>query len=169
MAKFVIPETRKSFLLHNFVEYSFEQDDNVNDLEADKVLFDSITSPEEIFFLAQCCNWDDGAIIPEWIIDSPLCTKAAALTIFWQSAPYEYMEYAFGSKIPQWKSSEEDEEQTKILNILEKLISKFKASEFHQLSIQFDFNVWGGKLIVDSPKWEPPKEFFTCVEGIEVI
>lgn len=169
MATFLIPESRKQFLLDNFVEYSFEQDEYGNDLEADKLLFDSIISPEEIFFLAQHCNWDDGATIPQWIINSPLCTKAAALTIFWQSAPYEYMEYAFGTTITKWKSVEIDREQTNILNILHTLIAKFKATEFHRLSIKFDFSIWGGKLVVDDPLWTPPKEFFNSIAGVEVI
>lgn len=169
MTKFVITESRKNFLLHNFVGYSFEQNEHRHDLEADKTLFDSITSPEDIFFLAQHCNWDDGATIPEWIIDSPICTKAAALTLFWQSAPYEFMVYSFGSNIPQWRGVEEDEEQTKILNMLNKLITKYRVNEFHQLNIRFDFDVWGGKLIVDSPKWQPPKDFFKSIEGVDVI
>ncbi len=169
MTTFKISEERKQFLLENFVEYSFEQDEDGNDLTADKSLFDSISSPHEIFFLSQSCNWDDGAVIPLWIIESPYCTKAAALTIFWQSAPYEYMEYEFGSIIKAWKSEEIDEEQTSILNLLEILVKKFETDNFDATSIAFDFNVWGGKLLVDQPKWSVSDEFFQSIHGIEVI
>ncbi len=168
MAEYEIPESRKQFLLDNFVEYSFEQDEEGNDLQADKSLFDSISSPEELFFLAQSCNWDDGAVIPKWIIESPLCTKAAALTIFWQSAPDEYMEYKFGSQVPGWEGGV-DEEQTEILNILEKLVYRFKLDDYLNKQIAFDFSVWGGKLVVKDPKWSVSDDFFQSINGLIVV
>ncbi len=168
MAQFQITDDLKMFLCGNFIEYSFKQDDNGNDLKADRALFETINRPEEIFFLAQSCNWDDGAVIPCWIVDSPLCTKAAALTIFWQSAPYEYMEHDFGSKIVGWCGGV-DEEQTEILNLLERLVKRFERNDFHPLSIKFDFSVWGGKLLVKDPKWSVPNEFFCDASGIEII
>jgi len=168
MAEYEISESRKQFLLDNFVEYSFEQDDEGNDLEADKSVFDSISSPEELFYLAQICNWDDGAIIPKWIIESPLCTKATALTIFWQSAPDEYMEYEFGSQVPGWKGGI-DEEQTEILNILEKLVSRFKYDDYLNKDIAFDFSVWGGKIVVKDPKWSVNDVFFQNLDGTVVV
>ncbi len=168
MADYEISESRKQFLLDNFVEYSFEQDDEGNDLEADKSIFDSISSPEELFFLAQSCNWDDGAIIPKWIIESPICTKATALTIFWQSAPDEYMEYEFGSQVPGWKGGV-DEEQTEILNILETLVNRFKCDDFLNKDIAFDFSVWGGKIVVKDPKWSVGDNFFQSLGGVVVV
>lgn len=168
MSQYEIPEERKQFLLDNFVEYSFEQDEDGNDLRADKSLFESISSPEELFYLAQSCNWDDGAVIPKWIIESPLCTKAAALTIFWQSAPDEYMEYEFGSQVTGWKGGI-DEEQTEILNLLEVLITRFKNNDFLNKDIAFDFSVWGGKLLVKDPKWSVNDEFFKSINGVVVV
>ncbi|MGB2742196.1 MAG: DUF4274 domain-containing protein [Cognaticolwellia sp.] len=167
MSHFEISDERKQFLLDNFVEYSFEQDEDGNDLQANKSLFNSISNAEEIFYLAQSCNWDDGAIIPKWIIESPLCTKATALTIFWQSAPDEYMEHEFGSQVPGWKG-EIDDEQTEILNILEQLVTRFKNNDFLNKDIAFDFSVWGGKLIVKEPKWAVSDEFFKSVNGVIV-
>jgi len=172
MSKIAISESRKQCLLDNFVEYSFEQDKDGEDLKADRDLFESISKPEEIYFIAGNVNWDDGGIIPRWIIDSPLCTKAAALMIFWTSAPDEYMEFEFGEKIHETAAhlkGQVDEEQTDILNMLEKLVSRFEKNDFYDIKFKFDFNYWGCRLIVNKPKWNVGEEFFESIDGIEVV
>jgi hypothetical protein len=171
MSKYLIPEARKQFLLDNFVEYNFGEDDEGNEIQPSKQVFDSITDPAEIFFIAERCNWDDGALIPQWIIDSPLCTKAAALVIFWTSAPDEYMEYNFGEKIRGYNHGpgEIDEHETSILNLLEKLVQRFERNDFCDYKIKFDFKFWGCKLLVNSPKWSVGQEFFKSIDGVEVV
>jgi len=170
MSKYLIPEARKQFLLDNFVEYNFGEDDEGNEIQPIKHVFDSITDPAEIFFIAEHCNWDDGALIPQWIIDSPLCTKAAALIIFWTSAPDEYMEFKFGDKIMRYlRPNEVDEEQTSILNLLQKLVQRFEKNDFCDYQINFDFDYWGCTLHVNSPKWSVGQEFFESIDGVEVV
>ena len=171
MNEIIIPEDRKQLLLDTIVEYCIWDDDAGNQIQSVKKIFDAITDPAEIFFIAEHCNWDNGVLIPQWIIDSPLCTKAAALIIFWTSAPDEYIEYNFGEKIRgnNHGLGEIDEHETSILNLLEKLVLRFEKNDFCDFTIKFDFKFWGCELLVNSPKWSVSQEFFRSIDGIEVV
>lgn len=169
MGQHHIDDQRKEYLIDNFINIDFYDEDEEVDMAKLSSLFNEIKDPAEIYFLAENFNWDNGPTIAEWIVSSPLCTKAAALVIFWTSAPDEYMEYEFGSSIPKYNSDQTDQEQTSILNLLEKLVTRFSNNDFNKLEICFDFSHWGCKLMVNSPKWSVCEEFYKSIDGVEVV
>lgn len=88
-----ISQQRAEFLTASFFELSFQ------DREPDRTVFDSITDPVELHYLADIYNWDDGAEVLGWITDSPYCDRGTAALIFWRSQPDFYTEYAQESEM----------------------------------------------------------------------
>lgn len=88
-----ISQKRADFLEENFFELSS------HDREPDRALFDSITDPAELHYLADIYNWDDGAEVLGWIVDSPYCDRGTAALVFWRSQPDFYTEYALESEM----------------------------------------------------------------------
>ncbi|MBO2011415.1 DUF4274 domain-containing protein [Hymenobacter negativus] len=71
-----ISQERANFLEANFFQFSFEE------REPDRTLFDTITSPTELHYMAHIYNWDDGPEVLGWIIDSPYCDRGTSAMIF---------------------------------------------------------------------------------------
>jgi hypothetical protein len=88
-----VSRKRADFLKENFFELSFQ------DRGPDQAIFDSITDPAELYYLADIHNWDDGAELLEWIASSPLCDQGTAALIFWRAQPDFYTEYAQESEM----------------------------------------------------------------------
>jgi hypothetical protein len=48
----------------------------------DKALFNQLAHPAELYYLASIYNWDDGATVLGWVLDSALCTRSTANLLF---------------------------------------------------------------------------------------
>ncbi|SIS39777.1 protein of unknown function [Chryseobacterium joostei] len=78
MAK--LTEEKKLFIDDNFYE-------GLDDNELDRTKFEMLTEPEELHYLADKHNWDNGVKVLQWIVESNICSEATALQIFWLAQP----------------------------------------------------------------------------------
>lgn len=87
----MLQQDRKDFIDAHFHENIAEQDLN-------REAFDQLQTPQELHYLAEQHNWDNGVQLMLWIAQSPLCSQATAAELFWLSQPQEYQQYKLGSK-----------------------------------------------------------------------
>ena len=120
MGHAISPE-RANFLEENFTGFGF------TDGHPDQVLFDTLTDPVELHYLAHIYNWDDGAEALSWIINRPYCDKGTAALIFWRSQP-EYF--------TQFTSESEENWATEVYLLLRNIIRNWE-SEFYTLPYYF--------------------------------
>ena len=120
-----ISQKRAEFLEENFFELSFQ------DQVPDRALFDSITDPAELHYLADGYNWDDGPELLEWIVSSPLCDQGTAALIFWRAQPDDYTEYA---------SDEEMSCPDGVVSLLQHIIANWERGLYTQRNISYNRN-----------------------------
>jgi hypothetical protein len=76
-----------------------ELDKYFNEVEKpDRETFNKLTTSEELHYIAENHNWDNGITVLEWIAESGLCSEATALMIFWRAQPYDYIKYNYNAK-----------------------------------------------------------------------
>lgn len=92
MPQYVIHKDRATFIHNNFFEFSFNEESN-DEIEPDRQKFEQLVHPAELHYLASIYNWDDGNTVPLWIVESPLCSKATAILVFWLTTPDYYRQY----------------------------------------------------------------------------
>ncbi len=118
-----VSEERQTLLQEKFFEFSFDE------REPDKEFFDSITNPVELHLIAGNYNWDDGAEVLTWIIDSPLCDKATAAMTFWHSQPSYYT---------QFDNEEEASWAGDVYTLLRKIIENFELNFYKTTLISYN-------------------------------
>ncbi|MFD2721493.1 DUF4274 domain-containing protein [Hymenobacter monticola] len=148
-----ISQERAKFLQEHFFEFSFK------DSTPDKNLFDSITSPAELHYLAYIYNWDDGPEVLSWIVDSPNCDQGTAALIFWRSQPDFYQEYTDESEMSL---------QDGVLPLLQSIMGNWERG-FYQQQIAYDRHddPAAGKLYADNlrEKWSVPNYLLVPTKG----
>lgn len=122
-----ISKERLEFIKKHFFEFSFNEDESDEEQIPDFEAFKSLTSAEQ-YLLANEYNWDDGVIVLDWIIDSPLCDKGTATLIFWLAEPdyhFDHSEETINdSAMAEWK-------------LLQKIILKMNNDEFDKSEFEF--------------------------------
>ena len=88
----MLSQSRKDFIDAHFHENIAEQD-------LSREAFDQLQTPQELAYLAEQHNWDNGVQLMLWIAQSPLCSQATAAEIFWLSQPQEYQQYKLASRL----------------------------------------------------------------------
>ncbi len=96
-----------------------------------KEIFDRLTSSEELHYIAENHNWDNGITILEWIAESKLCSDATALMIFWRAQPYDYIKYNYNSK--NIKNVDMN-----IFKLIKKIKENYKNGFYERTSIQYN-------------------------------
>lgn len=122
---FILP-FRKWFIEEHFIERSFHP--GKMDTLPDMRLFEKLSACEQ-YYLAQHYNWDDGAAVLHWIIDSPKCDAGTASLIFWSAAPGFYFEYNEQTIHPSEKE---------VLLLLKKIIARFERDDFKTWRLGYD-------------------------------
>ena len=140
----VSPE-RAALLAEKFFEFSFDN------RQPDRAFFDAITNPAELHLIAGNYNWDDGAKVLTWIVDSPRCDKATAVMLFWHAQPSYYTRF-YSQKEAEW-----DKDVFRLL----RRIMKNVASGFYQTALiaydpQTDPKAEGVDEIDPKAKWSIP-------------
>ena len=158
MPIYTLSQDQIDFIEENFFEYSFENEDEL----PDKTLFDQLSHPAELFYLAHIYNWDDGTDVLQWIVDSPLCSKATASLIFWRSQPDYYRRYTLAG------DSNVALNDGEVLSLLHSIIQKYENDDFCSIAIAFDPEPELESLTAKDPKWEVPEALFNKLEGIEI-
>jgi len=130
-------------------------------------LVKSLNSIEQ-FYLADIYNYEYGTEVLYSIIDSPLCDKATASSIFWFLSPDAYLFKP--DNAPDGYKKERFE-------FFQKIIRKFKNNEFEHQQIQYDPSLTGYlykeayKKIKESKlkNWELPPELTSLIEGQPIV
>ena len=118
-----ISQERADFLEENFFEFSFQE------REPDRTLFNTITNPTELRYLAHIYNWDDGPEVLSWIINSEYCDRGTASMIFWRSQPDFYTEYNQESEMRL---------QDGVLPLLQKIMQRWEQGLYQREQIAYD-------------------------------
>ena len=114
----MLPQDRKDFIDAHFHENIAEQD-------LSREVFEQLRTPQELAYLAERHNWDNGVQRMLWIAQSPLCSRATAAEIFWLSQPQEYQQYKLGQKL---KSAEKAQVFTLIQTVLQRFPQDYVAA-----------------------------------------
>ncbi|MDR2925564.1 MAG: DUF4274 domain-containing protein [Azoarcus sp.] len=122
--------------------------------EPDKDIFNKLTTSEELHYIAENHNWDNGIIILEWIIENKLCSEATALMIFWRAQPYDYTKYNYNAKSIKYIDID-------IFNLIKVIIKNYENGFYKKTSIKYDPKE-------DMPKYENiPEIMFEETNGEE--
>ena len=151
-----------NYIEENFFEFSFGKED-LNYLP-NKEVFDKLTHPAELFYLAWIYNWDDGKEIMKWVVESPLCSEATAKLIFWRCAPDYYRRY----NIEGDKEADENLDDAEALTLLKLIMDRQTKMDYHPISIAFDPADEVESLTQKNAKWDVPPSMFTKTEGLEL-
>lgn len=110
-------------------------DDNFYEAQADKELdrqkFNLLTQPEELHYLADQHNWDDGVTILQWIADSKNCSQATALQIFWLAQPQDFQSYKLTESL-------KDDDADKTFNLVKTIYKNYQEGFYQKADIHFD-------------------------------
>jgi len=158
MSIYTLSQDQIDFIEQNFFEFSFDNEDEL----PDKTLFDQLSHPAELFYLAHIYNWDDGTDVLQWVVDSALCSMATASLIFWRSQPDYYRRYTLAGDSSVALNDGE------VLSLLHSIIQKFENNDFCPIAIAFDPEPELESLTAKDPKWEVPEALFNKLEGIEI-
>jgi hypothetical protein len=93
--------------------------------------FDKLTTPEELHYIANNHNWDNGITVLEWIVKSKLCSEATALMIFWRAQPYDYTEYNYEAKVIK-------NGDIKIFYLIKTIMENYKNGFYKKTKIKYD-------------------------------
>jgi hypothetical protein len=99
--------------------------------EPDKTVFNNITTSEELHYIAENYNWDNGTLVLEWIAESELCSEATALMIFWRGQPYDYTKYKYNAKSIEYVDMD-------VFNLIKNIMEKYKNGFYKKTSIKYD-------------------------------
>ena len=91
--------------------------------------FEQLSSSAELHYLFSEHNWDDDNRVLQWIADSPLCSRATALEMFWLAQPQDFQHHKLGKKL---RNRADDENFTLLQTLLNRYPHGFYAeSDLH--------------------------------------
>ena len=102
-----------------------------NVVEPNKEIFNKLSTSEELHYIAENHNWDNGITVLEWIVESILCSEATALMIFWRAQPYDYIKYDLNKKETKYVDMD-------IFNLIKKILEKYPKKLFKKTEIKYD-------------------------------
>lgn len=120
---YVVSRQRAVFLESNFFEFNFREQ------EPDRTLFDTITDSAELHYLAHIYNWDDGAEVLTWIIDSNHCDQGTAALVFWRSQPDYYTAFSNETEA-EWAAD--------VYTLLRRIVYNWESGFYKQKQIAYD-------------------------------
>jgi hypothetical protein len=107
-------------------------DKNFNETdEPNKEVFNKLTTSEELHYIVKHHNWDNGITVLEWITESPLCSEATALMIFWLARPYDYIGIDYNTKSIKHGD-------INIFNLIKMIIENFTKGFYKKTSIKYN-------------------------------
>ena len=158
MSKYKLSQEKVNFIKKHFFEFSFDNDEAI----PDKKLFEELSHPAELFYLADIYNWDDGIEVLKWVVDSPLCSEATANLVFWRAQPDYYRRYNIEGVNSTILNDGE------VLALLAAIIKKHERVDFCAESISFDPEPEIEVLTAKEPKWDVPEALYRETKGFQV-
>lgn len=113
----------------DFIDTHFHE--NVSEQDLNRTIFEQLKTAEELHYLAQHHNWDNGVKLLQWIAESPICSEATALELFWLAQPQDFQKTKLDKSL---KDIYNDEVFTLIKTILE----KYQLGFYQKTNISFD-------------------------------
>ena len=116
-----LSKARRRFIDDTFFErddYTFEQ-------------FSQLQSSAELHYLMQQHNWDGDNRLLQWLADSPLCSAATALEMFWLAQPQDYQCYPLGRVLP-------DEDEQANFQLIQTLMTRYVQGFYAEGKWHFD-------------------------------
>ncbi|MGJ1261903.1 DUF4274 domain-containing protein [Sphingobacterium spiritivorum] len=86
---------------------------------------------EELHYLATRHNWDNGVKVLQRITESPICSEATALELFWLAQPQDFQQYKLDITL-------KDEYQNEVFVLLKTILRNYPDSFYQKTAIQFD-------------------------------
>lgn len=159
MGKYSISSARRKFIEDNFFEWSFGRGD---DFLPSKDNFNKLSHPAELHYLAEIYNWDDGHIVLQWILESPVCCKSTANLLFWRSLPSYFEETNFDdeSTCPDYCEAG--------FALIKSVLIKYAKNQFSKIDIVFNPAAELEDVRKINPHWVVPEEVYLAVKGVEV-
>jgi hypothetical protein len=155
---YIIEGKQKGLIRKNFFQWSLRKPDNY---VPDKKLFNQLTHPAELHYLADIYNWDDGVLVLKWILDSALCSRSTANLLFWRSAPDYYLQFDLsGDECPSHNMTG--------FFVIKKILEKYENNNFCDVKIQFSPTKEIEKILTKEQKWKIPSGMYDKIRGIKV-
>jgi hypothetical protein len=149
----IISNERIQYLVDNFYQ-NWDYDYNV---------LDSISTSEELHFIAEIFNWDYNIELLMKIINNPLCDKGTALMIYWLSCPGYYT---------QFDNEEDVDINPEIFVLIKNIEENYKTGFYKNENILFNpnsdqkfGNIAKSNGEQDGDKWEIEKIMFKPTNG----
>ncbi len=160
MSTYVLKRARCEFIEKHFFQWSFGQP---TEFLPDRAIFQELTHPAELFYLAGIYNWDDGETVLEWVLESELCTRSTANLLFWRAAPDWYL-----------RCDLEDDTTCPSYNlagyrVLRAVVQKYKDNSFSAYAIRFDPKGEIETICEKNPKWAFPPGVYDLIDGVEIL
>ena len=115
---------QKQFIDDNFYE-------GLSENELDRSKFELLTTQEELHYLADKHNWDDGVKLLQWIAESRACSEATALEIFWLAQPSEFQTYKLTQNL-------KDKYEDSVFTLIKTILKNFQDGLYIKSNIHFD-------------------------------
>ena len=157
MDSYVLKRNERQFIEKHFFQWSFDKPD---DYIPEKSLFLQLTHPMELHYLADIYNWDDGEIVLEWILESPLCTRSTTNLLFWRICPDYYLQFDIDDEQGCTNSNRDS------FKFLRKIVQKYKDNSFSSYQIEFDPTREIEEIRTKNAKWSFPKGVYDKITGI---
>ena len=105
------------------------------DVKPRKATFDKLQTSEELHYLVINYNRDNGFELLKWVVESPLCSQATALKVFWESTPEFYLQYGWNTKKIIGDGDIEE------FNLIRIIIKRFTNGFYAKASISYDLSL----------------------------
>lgn len=93
--------------------------------------FDQLTTSAELHYLFDGHNWDDDNRVLQWMADSPLCSRATALEMFWLAQPQDFQHHKPGKKLRNRADAE-------IFALIQTLLTRYPQDFYADSELHFD-------------------------------
>ncbi|MDV3752135.1 DUF4274 domain-containing protein [Elizabethkingia anophelis] len=99
--------------------------------ELDESIFRELKTTEELHYLATHHNWDNGVKVLQWIVESPICSEATALELFWLAQPQDFQQCELNITL-------QDEYLNEVFTLLKTILKNYPDSFYQKTSRRFD-------------------------------
>lgn len=105
--------------------------EGISGAELEKSKFQELNTSEELHYLSTYWNWDNGVQVLQWIIESPLCSEATALEIFWLAQPQDLQCYKLDMIL-------NDTSKNDMFNLIKIILKNYPNNFYQKTTINFD-------------------------------
>ncbi|CDN76285.1 DUF4274 domain-containing protein [Elizabethkingia anophelis] len=113
----------------DFINTHFHE--GIQQSELDESIFRALKTSEELHYLTTHHNWDNGVKVLQWIVESPICSEAIALELFWLAQPQDFQQCKLDITL-------QDEYLNEVFTLLKTILKNYPDNFYKKTSSQFD-------------------------------